>query len=246
MGSKEAVHNRKPFPRGPLASALAYDDHVCLVADPPGRRERMLKKRRQFDECRTLYTEVGLKHSPQKANRGELHGVALGAELLGDIPMIGSERVRRFGLAVLSERVAKLGRSTGRIFRKLMSMWLHALLFRRPMLSLLVHSWRCLPDPSQDDEPLFLPSAVKNELLLLSSLWPMMATILDAMQSSSWLRTLPPAGKEQWRPIAPALRIMNFGGCGISGVTIPGFVGQTLNGCKQKAVWQNRRMPQRS
>ena len=89
-------------------------------------------------------------------------------------------RARRCGLVELSLRTLQGGKVTGRFLRKLLSTWLHALLFRRPVLALLQLSFRLLPDIAQDDVVYSLPHASAVELMYRCVLAPLLCTDLAA------------------------------------------------------------------
>ena len=58
--------------------------------------------------------------------------------------------MRRVRLAELSLRLASGRRTTGALLRAVVSSWNFVLLFRRPLLCLLWHAYRAIPDPAED------------------------------------------------------------------------------------------------
>ena len=54
--------------------------------------------------------------------------------------MAGAERGRRWALSMIACRMAGGGRSDAKLLQKVLSSFLHALLYRRPLLSVLERS----------------------------------------------------------------------------------------------------------
>ena len=197
LRDEHRVLPRKPFPRGSTSEYLVYDDHVLLTSEPPKQRKVADKMGKDMDAMRNEYKEVGLGVSVKKAQRSTTHGYALGSELLGDCPMVGAERGRRWALAMVALRMAGSGKTNAKLLQKVLSSFLHVLLYRRPLLSILERSWRTasLLERRADDTVAALPSAVRNELALLACLAPVMVTQLDSeVAPMIWATDASPSG----------------------------------------------------
>ncbi len=96
----------------------------------------------------------------------------LGAEIMGNMGQVGASRLQRNLLAALSVELVSVGRTTGTILRRLLSTCLHALMFRRPALSVLARSYQNLPDPSDDSFVRLLAADTRQELLILAIIAP--------------------------------------------------------------------------
>merc|ERR1712026_556328 len=134
-----------------------------------------------FDKAAAAYDHVGLRASAGKARRGDNHGVALGAEFVSGSTFLGAERTRRRRLAEASVVAATCGRSTRHLLRRLLGAWTHALLFRRPLMSLFASIFKFVGEPSdQDHIAVRLPHSVCKELLFAALLAPLMVFNLAA------------------------------------------------------------------
>ena len=115
-------------------------------------------------------------------------GTALGDEILGD-GQIGAERLRRLRLVDLSLSLAAGRRTTGALLRAVVSSWICVLLFRRPLLCLLWHAFRALPDPAADAEVFELSAGVWKELVVLAAMAPAMTANVRAHPSRTLVAT---------------------------------------------------------
>ena len=197
LGEDRRVRPRAPFPRGRHSEYLVYDDHVVLTAEPPKRKKEADKVARDMDLQRVAYGEVGLGVSVKKEQRAEVHGFALGSEVLGDCPMVGAERGRRWALSMIACRMAGSGKSDAKLLQRVLSSFLHVLLYRRPLLAILERAWRTASalERRPKDTVEQLPASVRNELALLSCLAPVMVTQLDCeVAPRVWATDASPSG----------------------------------------------------
>ena len=151
---------------------VVQDDHFALVSALSRSAPQCLDVDRSFASARGSYQKAGLTTADHKAKQGIQVGTVVGAEVVGDQACLGSPRTRRWGLVELTSRTLAVGKTSGRLMRKLLATWLHALLFRRPALALLQISFRLLPSISRDDVVYALPHACAVELMYLCALAP--------------------------------------------------------------------------
>ena len=164
--------NRHLFPVGQVVEAVVQDDHVALVAAPARSSPQCKAMDESFANCRRSYNAAGLEVSASKGKNGVLEGTAIGTEVLGALGLIGAPRSRRWALMRLSTRQAARRRSTGRAMRKILALWIHVLLFRRPCFCLLGTAFRDLPSIAEIDNVYDVPSSTAKEPWLLSLLAP--------------------------------------------------------------------------
>lgn len=105
---------------------------------------------------------------------------------------MASPAAKRLPLAHVSLELARLRWTTDQLHLCLIGGWVHSVLFRRPMMSLLDASFKLVDCRDQrGDGPcvLSLPRLVAQELVLLAVLCPLMATDLTASLSSTVFAT---------------------------------------------------------
>ena len=150
---------------------LVIDDYVGIAVDAPGRSDNADVLYERFQAGRRAYDRVGLHASAGEARRGVDHGVLLGAEFVRGSPCLGSERTRRRQLAEASLLLAEAGRTSRHALRKLLGSWVHALLYRRPIMALLSASFGFLGEVTASDRVFVqLPQSVRAELKTLAVL----------------------------------------------------------------------------
>ncbi len=124
-----------------------------------------------FARSALAYERVNLVAHAEKASRRQLRTVIWGAEIDG---LKGTARVpvqRVITLSAITADIASLGWSSVKQLSSLLGMWIAALLYRRPMLSLLQYCFHELV-PADDEEMFPVPANLKNELTMLSVLSP--------------------------------------------------------------------------
>ena len=135
-----------------------------------------------FDRGTKVCQEHRLPQHPFKRFRGARDGVALGAESVRG-RNIGSERMRRAYLALISLVVARCGKVTGGLVRRVVSNWTYCALFRRPAMCTLGTCFKQLPRTSEDHKSYMLQKKTRDELTMMSCIYPLLFTHLDARQS---------------------------------------------------------------
>ena len=184
-GSLDPAHtilNGRPFPRGGHLEMLVIDDHVGIAVEPPSSHSVASSVAASFSAGSRAYAKHGLVTSDRKRRSGVSEGVVLGAEFVRGSPWIGSERSRRLGLARASLCLALSRRCTPALGAQVVGSWVHCLLYRRPLMSVLsaLCSWFAAVRTSPPDEVRHLSSKEANELALLAFLSPVMATNMNA------------------------------------------------------------------
>jgi hypothetical protein len=183
------VRNNHPFPRGQHFETVVVDDHIGVGIVPQRRTTEHAALASSFAKAVAFYPSVGLLHHPDKYRRGARTGVALGAESLGPQRIWGAERQRRFALSLISLNMVRHQKTAGAALRKLVSSWVHCLLFRRVLMSLLHACYRHQPPLPLDSVIFKLPQSACAELQLLAVLSPMMTANLGAVQSQELIAT---------------------------------------------------------
>ena len=118
---------------GAESNFLVIDDHIGMVA---GRSEQSKEVQHMFEAfergtgaCR----QAGIPHHSGKRVRAKQHGLALGGDLV-EGRYLGSERMRRALLTVLSLTLARQRTTNGSLMRNILSSWTYCLLYRRPAM----------------------------------------------------------------------------------------------------------------
>ena len=174
MLEHQRVAYRKPFPRSRFLEWLSIDDHVGVQICTPQEYldNAPLRDTEVFSRSEAAYRNVGLVQHPKKKQRGVSEGVFLGAEVNGDLGFVSAPRHRIGALTVCTILVARQGTASPRLLSSLLGCWIHILMFRRPILAILSHSFsegHGLPQNSV----FCLSRECRNELLALCWLAPM-------------------------------------------------------------------------
>ena len=150
--SEWRILGKEPFPRSAHVEALVIDDHVALSVQKKSSPSVSSSVRRSFQSAEKAYSSVGLKASEKKKRRGQINGVVLGAELLGQLGWCGSERARRVALVQSTCAILQRCLVTGALMRRLVAMRTNCLLYCRALFSLLSHTYKSMPPMERDHE----------------------------------------------------------------------------------------------
>eukprot|EP00435_Cladocopium_sp_Y103_P034036 s1336_g8.t1 len=180
------------FRGGKDACGLVIDDFytVSVVSSDPAASLPDSWAVRKMKEAQKLYKEERLLGSAEKdivdADLAKVTGAELDSSsttrALG-LTTLASPWQKRMSLSFLSLKLAQLRWTSDSLHLCLLGGWVHSLLYRRPMMSILAESFH-LVDASAicQDSPKIqpLPRKVAEELVLLAVLAPLMTTDLAA------------------------------------------------------------------
>lgn len=149
----------------------------------------------KMEKAQQVYKAEGLLGPEEKDVYDAAFAKVTGAELnssdavraLG-LATLGSPWKKRLSLSFLSLTLAQLGWTTGSLHLCLLGGWVHSLLNRRPMMSILSESFHLVAssDVNQDKPKVTkLPRKVALELVLFAVLSPLMVSDLSAELSST-------------------------------------------------------------
>lgn len=200
LAEQEELRSDRLFKGEAVASGLVIDDFYAVskvhaplcssaAVSPPSDAQKQMQKALE------VYAREGILGSPEKdvvnADKAKITGGELDSSLavrqLG-LSTLASPVEKRLSLAFVSLHIARLRWTTDQLHLCLLGGWVHSLLYRRAMMSILEDGFR-LVDSEQfrADCPrlIHLPRAVAQELVLLSVLVPFMTTDLAAKLSST-------------------------------------------------------------
>ncbi|CAE7310120.1 unnamed protein product, partial [Symbiodinium necroappetens] len=124
---------------GDTAELLAVDDHV--VAQKVTRDEFRAGTRARdteiFEQAEKAYRDVQLVQHEKKRKRNLLQGIFLGAEVDGEVGLVGAPRHRTGVLMYLTCQLVSRGTATSALLASIIGLWIHVLMFRRPALCIL-------------------------------------------------------------------------------------------------------------
>ena len=179
MRPSQQVTYRSPAPRSATWEFLSIDDHLTaqVVSRASWRLGQPDRDTSIFAASEVAYKSVGLVQHPRKRRRDELRGVYLGAEADGETGIVGAPRCRVIVLVVLTALIARKGVASSSLLASVLGLWVHVLMFRRPVLALLNRSFL---DSRREpvDRVMPLHRDTVNELLALSMLGPALQTDL--------------------------------------------------------------------
>ncbi len=167
----ETLRYRAPCPRGDFIELLAIDDHVgiqrLLLKDIP--QEPKLRDSEVFAASELAYKKVGLVQHEKKRKRNQVAGTILGADFDGIKGRVMAPRDRIMILSVITSWVARSGTCTFHVLSMLLGCWIHVLLFRRALFSIVDSLFKEGRDRKKH-EVFCLSRQSRNELQLLSIL----------------------------------------------------------------------------
>ena len=139
MIPSEVLRYRFPVPRGDFVELLAIDDHVTLQKLPRQQfnQHPELRDTQVFNASEKAYKHVKLIQQEKKRKRNLLQATVLGCDFDGSVGIASAPRGRLIMLSVLTMRVVQIGFCTPNLLATILGCWIHALLFRRALFSVL-------------------------------------------------------------------------------------------------------------
>lgn len=182
---KEDVHlvaNRPCFDSCSV-EGLVIDDFFCVSIDDKEVPQQETKAYVAYKKAQEAYAAYDLLGSPEKDIVAESAGKAIGAYINGSssatstgVCTVGAPASKRLALSALTLHSCALPYTTASLHRCIVGAWVSMLLYRRPMMNLLNHSFS-LVDSCQDlqeDALVPLPRTVAQELVLCAVLAPLL------------------------------------------------------------------------
>ncbi len=185
----EELVSSRPFAGHKVLQGLVIDDFFALsIEDEDVGFGGSIAKAR-FDLATATYRQEGLKGSSHKdiieAQKAKIAGAELDSTYetrkLG-VVTLGCRVVKRLALAMVSQELVRLRATTDALHACLVGGWVSALMFRRPLMSVLFASHRLVDSSTLDSscpKVIPLPRDVAQELLLLAILSPLMTSDLS-------------------------------------------------------------------
>ena len=177
-----------------VLQGLVIDDFYTVSVGPAqlssGAGPQVPPALTNFKKAKRHYSEAGILGSDDKDVINLQKAKVTGGELdsssstrsLG-LTTLAAPAAKRLALAFVSLELANLRFTTDAIHACLLGGWTSALMYRRPMMSILRHSYKCfaMSDVDQDQPKVFpLERAVAEELLILAILSPLISSNLAA------------------------------------------------------------------
>ena len=139
MDPSECLRYRWPIPRGNFIELLAIDDHVGIQRLPKSlfKSNPYLRDSHVFDLAAKAYQSVGLVQHEKKRKRNQVQGIILGADFDGIAGVVMGPRSRIAILSLLTLIIASKRTCTPRLLSIILGCWIHVLLFRRAIFSVI-------------------------------------------------------------------------------------------------------------
>ena len=161
---------------------LVIDEYFALSAHPLHQKGES-KSAQAFDAAQSAYKASSLIGSPAKDLRDVDSGKVIGASVNASararsygICPIGAPGQKRFALSWISLQLSTMSHTSNVLHLCLIGGWVSCLGFRRPMMSLLNHSFRLVDAAKVNPlkpRVIPLPRSVASELLLVALLCPL-------------------------------------------------------------------------
>ena len=169
---------------------LVIDDYFCISREDAGCQNDLSRSRLCYDRAAEVYESKAILGSPQKDVLGENHGRAIGAcinssdaaRALGLIT-VGSPAEKRISMSFLTLQMCRLSKTTDSLMACLLGGWVSMMTYRRPLMSVLNRAFKLVDSYNIDaahPKVLDLPRSVANELVVLSTLIPLMVHEISA------------------------------------------------------------------
>ena len=170
----------RPLRSSTECQGLVIDDFFALSVEDRGTPPEMSGAFRAYSLAQKAYSDASLLGSPSKDVAAETSGKLIGAFVNGKpetlqrgLCPLGAPPEKRYALSHLTFELCKLSHTTDSLHLCLLGAWTSILCYRRPLLSLLNHSFRLVSTKEYDpNHPklLPLPRKVACELVLVSTL----------------------------------------------------------------------------
>ena len=177
----ESLRYRHPVPRSSFIELLAIDDHVGIQKVTWEELKACTPKRdtEVFKNAEVAYKKVGLIQHERKRKRLCTNGTILGADFDGVKGRVMAPRSRISLLCLVTLAIARRGTCTRKVLSILTGCWIHILLFRRVLFSIMDDVFH-QGDGCKMNEVFELSRKARNELQLLASLGPLAQSDLRA------------------------------------------------------------------
>ena len=182
---KEDVHlvANKPCFDSETVEGLVIDDFFCVSVDDKTVPRQQTRSYKAYQKAQEAYAAYDLLGSPEKDIIAEGEGKTIGAYINGSasassfgVCTVGAPAAKRLALSALTLHSCALPYTTASLHRCIVGAWVSMLLYRRPMMNLLNHSFALVESCQElnEDALLPLPCAVAQELTLCAVLAPLM------------------------------------------------------------------------
>ena len=196
--AEETLEGHRPLVARHCAQGLCIDDYFCISVHPKFSTSTSTSSR-YFNCAQRCYLKEGLLGSADKDVHEASKAKVIGAEVSGDrhalqnqVITVAAPAAKRYGLSWISLMLSQLPATSDSLHLSLVGGWVSALLYRRPMMQLLQHSFGLVDSTqigSSSAKLVGLPRRVANELVLLSVLCPLIASDITVPHSSTIFAT---------------------------------------------------------
>ena len=181
---------QRPLSHACVAEGLCIDDYFVVSVEEKGTRPCDSKAWKMYESAQSCYRSTGLLGSPEKDVRAQTEGKAIGAKINGsdrarDLGLftVSAPPEKRYSLSFLTLQLVGLPYTTDVLHLCLIGAWVSMLMFRRPLMSILRHSFHLVDACSVDaanPKLVRLTRAVAEELTLLAVLAPLAQSEISA------------------------------------------------------------------
>eukprot|EP00438_Fugacium_kawagutii_P011127 Skav225814 [mRNA] locus=scaffold4730:86041:89725:- [translate_table: standard] len=190
LSSEVQARSGVPWRSMDEVQGLVIDDFFAISVEEKDVERGSSKAASAYAAAQKAYEDKRLLGSPHKDLIAEDEGRVVGAYLNSapralnrGLVTLGGPIRKRLSLAYLTMQVCQLSHTTDSLHLCLVGGWVSLLGYRRPMMSILNHSFALVDMSSYDrDNPKIipLPRKVADELVLVATLMPLAVTELSA------------------------------------------------------------------
>lgn len=180
LGAESRLVANRPLRTSSSCQGLVIDDFFALSVESRDCKREDSNAHKVFVKSQRAYKSAGLLGSPSKDVDAETSGKLIGAfvnaapsTLDRGLCTVGAPPAKRIALSHLTFEICKLSHTTDCLHLCVLGAWVSILCYRRPLMSLLNHSFRLVDmDAYNPDRPQLipLPRKVACELAMVASL----------------------------------------------------------------------------
>ena len=186
---KNLASYRQPPPRGSLWEMLMVDDHIVTQDVPRYGAAARFEDDEIHDKSDAAYGAANLQSKESKRFRKKAKFTAIGARVDGDRGWVSSKLELILLAIAMSSAIARTRRVTGSALTSTVSLWGHALLFRRAAWCYFDDVYHLAGRLGGSKDWALVDRPVVDELLTIALLSPLLGTNIRAQVRSELMCT---------------------------------------------------------
>ena len=190
LSPRSRMVSSRPLFDAQHAQGLVIDDYFALSVEPIDMPAADTWSKHLLTKASSVYKSFGILGSIEKDVVASRQAKVVGAAINNGVDAVkqnmttvASPAQKRLALSWISLQIASLRWTSDSLHSCLMGGWVSALLYRRPLMSVVQHAFSLVDHRQMDSSRpklLSLPRSIADELVLLSVLCPLASTDISA------------------------------------------------------------------